>query len=99
MSGELDLGTVTPLRDAARAAAKDDYRALVFDLSRLDFIDSTGLHVLVEAHRAMLAAGRESKVVCSATTMLRIFELTGLSNVLDIVGSRDEALSGYALAA
>src|SRR5690242_244506 len=65
LSGEIDMGTVAPLRDTtATAAASGDYQCLVMDLTGVSFMDSSGLHVLVETQRALNAAGRAMKVVC-----------------------------------
>jgi anti-sigma B factor antagonist len=97
LSGDIDLATVEPLRDAARrSAASGDYDALVIDLLGVHFIDSSGLHALMEAHKAMVAAGGTTKVVCAAPNLLKVFELTGLDRVLAIVTDRPEA---YAVAA
>lgn len=92
--GEVDLGTEGPLREATRTAiASGDYHTLVFDLRRLSFMDSTGLHVLTAAHREMAAAGGTTKVVCDSANLLKIFELTGLDRFLSVVNSRDEAVA------
>jgi anti-sigma B factor antagonist len=99
MSGELDLATARPLQEAARTATADGYEVLVFDLSRLDFMDSTGLHLLAEAHRAMAAKGQQAVVVCSSPMLLIVFELTGLDRLLTIVATREQALAGYRSAA
>jgi anti-sigma B factor antagonist len=99
LSGELDLGTLPPLGEAAAKATADDYQVLVFDLSRLDFMDSAGLHLLAETHRAMDAKGQQTVVVCSAPMLLNVFELTGLDQLLTIVGTREQALAGHLNAA
>jgi anti-anti-sigma factor len=100
LSGELDLGTATPLKEATKAAlASGDYRLLVFDLTHLDFMDSTGLHVIAKTHRAMVAAGGTTKVVCASQNMMRVFELTGLVGILTFAEDRAGALAGYAVAA
>lgn len=92
--GELDLSTVQTLRDAtSSAAASGDYQCLVFDLTRLGFIDSSGLHALADAHRAMVTSGGTSKVVCSTGNLLKVFQLTGLDRVFSIVQTRDEAIA------
>lgn len=92
--GEVDLGTVEPLREASRtAAASGDYSCLVFDLTRLSFIDSSGLHALTDAHRAMAAKGGKTKIICDGANLLKLFELTGLSQLFTIVGTRDEAIA------
>jgi anti-sigma B factor antagonist len=94
LTGEVDIATVQPLRDATRtAAASGSYHCLLFDLSGLGFIDSSGLHALAEANRAMVARGGETKVICAHGGLLKIFELTGLDRVLSILGNRGDALA------
>ncbi len=94
LAGEVDMATVDPLREAAKTAASSgDYDTLVFDLTGLTFIDSTGLHALTEANRAMMARGGRVQIVCAPGNLLKVFELTGLDRVFPIVQSRAEAFS------
>lgn len=95
--GDIDMATVATLRDATRTAVQSrDYDTLVIDLLGVDFIDSSGLHVLTEAHRAMVVQGGTAQVVCAAANLLKVFELTGLDRVLSIVDRREAV---YAAAA
>jgi anti-anti-sigma factor len=92
--GEVDHATEGPLREATRTAiASGDYDTLVFDLRRLSFMDSTGLHVLTTAHREMVEAGGATKIVCDSSNLLKIFELTGLDRFFSVVSTRDEAIA------
>lgn len=91
--GEVDLATVAPLREATqKAVASRDYQCLIFDLTAVTFMDSSGLHVLAETNRKMIAAGGGTKVVCGPGSLRKIFDLTALDRVLTIVGERDDAL-------
>jgi anti-sigma B factor antagonist len=93
LSGEVDMATVGPLRQATKAAlASGDYKTLVFDLTHLTFIDSTALHVLAETNRGMKRAGGGTKIVCDSGNLLKVFELTGLDRVFTIVPERAAAL-------
>jgi anti-sigma B factor antagonist len=92
LTGELDMSNVQTLRDAT-AMASGSYHCLVFDLSELSFIDSSGLHALAEANRAMVARGGITKVICSPGNVLKVFELTGLDRLFSIVETRTEALA------
>jgi anti-anti-sigma factor len=84
--GEFDLAGVKPFREVvAPAIGSDTYRDIEFDLERLTFIDSSGLHALAEADRAMRTRGGSVHVVCSAPHLLKIFQLIGLDRVLTIV--------------
>lgn len=97
LSGEIDIATVTPLKDAARKAlASEAYSCLVFDLTGVTFMDSTALHVLAEANRRMSAKGGGVRLVCSCDNLLKVFSLTGLDQVLSIYRERSDA---FALAA
>ena len=92
--GEVDIATVEALREATRAAAASpDCQCLLVDLTSLDFMDSSGLHALAEANKAMADSGRTTKLVCDAENLLRVFEVTGLDRVISIFNSRDEAMA------
>ena len=92
--GEVDLGTVEPLRAATQTAAgSGDYNCLIFDLTRLGFIDSSGLHALTDAHKAMARIGGTTKIICGHGNLLKLFEITGIDQIVSIVGSRDEAIA------
>jgi anti-anti-sigma factor len=56
-------------------------------------MDSSGLHVLVDAHSAMRSAGGAVRVICGSRNLLKVFELTGLTELLPIVSERSEALA------
>jgi anti-anti-sigma factor len=64
----------------------------VIDLRQLEFMDSTGLHVLIAAHQHAQAAGRRFALVRGAETVQRLFDLTGVAENFTIVDSLDELL-------
>ena len=73
--GELDLSTSERLEDALRVAeARTDGR-LTLDYSGLEFIDSTGLQVLLDADHRAAAAGRRLVVVLGTGEARRVAEL------------------------
>ncbi|MGI8972888.1 MAG: STAS domain-containing protein [Gaiella sp.] len=90
--GDLDAYTSPSLREAVHATG-DTTRMLVIDLSATTFLDSSGLGVIVGAHRRMRERGGELRVVRPAPLVARIFELVGLEAVLDLRASRDAALA------
>lgn len=87
-SGELDMATGPELRDALDAVSDSD---LIADLSGLTFIDSTGISILLGTLRKAEEAGRRLVVVCPPGAPRRVFELTGLQDVLLICDSRADA--------
>jgi anti-anti-sigma factor len=81
LSGELDLAGEQALEDAleqARAAGGP----LTVDLSALDFIDSSGLRVLVRLHNASETAGFAYRLIAGPPQVHRTFALCGLDRTL-----------------
>ena len=83
LRGELDLASVGQLRSLLGALGPDR-RALVVDLSGLEFMDSTGLAVLLEAHaRHTRDGGGGLRVRAAAGRVRALLERTGTLRVLD----------------
>ena len=89
--GEVDIGTVAELTAALEAAIRESAGAFVVDLCHVDFLDSSGVNLLVRT-RAVL--GREERallVICPPGPARRIFEVAGIADLLALFESRDEA--------
>ena len=76
-SGELDLSTAPELEDRIHTALAGGDE-LVLDLSELEFIDSTGVHVVMRAFKAAEQRGAGFAITGAAGEVLRVFELVGL---------------------
>jgi anti-sigma B factor antagonist len=79
--GEIDVATSTTLRDELYAVMDGGSKALVVDLSGLGFIDSSGLGVLVGSLKHMRERGGELTLAGLAQPALRVFEITGLTDL------------------
>ncbi|HLK45050.1 MAG TPA: STAS domain-containing protein [Acidimicrobiales bacterium] len=90
VTGEVDVATSPELFDALDRAT-DDKQRLVVDLSRVTFMDSTGLGVLIQTLRAVLAKDGEMRLVVHEQNVRKIFEVTGLDGVIQIYGSLADA--------
>lgn len=66
-------------------------RHVVLDLSDTGFIDSTGLGVLVAAHRRLAEVGRGLVLLRPRSQFTRLLDLTGLDKLLPTVASAEEA--------
>jgi anti-sigma B factor antagonist len=84
LRGEVDLHSAPVLREHLRAAVDQGEARVIVHLDGVRFIDSTGLGILVGAHKAQRAAGHSLELVCSRPRLLRILELTGLHRVLTV---------------
>ena len=84
VSGELDILTVPRLdRELRRAQAVA--RSIVLDLRGLDFVDSSGAHLLLAAQRRIRDAGGRLVIVRGPDEVDWFFTLVGLDRVLDLV--------------
>jgi anti-sigma B factor antagonist len=91
VAGELDLHTSRHLKLAVedlRDKGMSDH--LVVDLSRCTFIDSSGLGILVIAHKR---SESPLNVVCAGSQACKTLEMTGLDRVFALHPTREEALA------
>jgi anti-sigma B factor antagonist len=79
VGGELDLSTVPALEDELDAAIKGPADAVVVDMSDLEFIDSTGIAVIVRAMGQSHGSERLKFVPSRAEGVNRVLEMTGVS--------------------
>ena len=82
--GELDVSTVGRL-DRALRRTRFEAESIVLDLRRLQFIDSSGAHLLRRAATRIGDAGGRLTVVRGPSAVDRLFALVGLDRELDIV--------------
>ena len=98
VSGEVDVATVPRLREQLHGLVASGTPRIVVDLDAVDFLDSTGLGVLVGALKRVRANGGELALVCTAPRIRKVFEVTGLTKVFALFDTVDEAASGNAAA-
>jgi anti-sigma B factor antagonist len=91
--GEIDIATSPRLITALNEGITDSTGPLIVDLSAVEFMDSTGLALLVRAQRRMSRRDRGFAVVCPDGPVWRIFELTDMLGTLRVSPSRDAALT------
>jgi anti-sigma B factor antagonist len=96
---EIDISNAEALRSALIRTAPNGHGALVVDMTRTRFCDSSGLHTLIAAHKRAQAEGRELLLVIPRTTVLRVFALTGMDHVIPNFTSLAEALAQAAATA
>jgi len=100
VSGELDLETAPKLEAALDEGIGAGARAVVIDLTNCEFIDSTGLAVLVRAWRSLGDRdGSSGRLVlcCPDEHVKRLFKLTGLDDAIEIFADRDEAVASVSI--
>jgi anti-sigma B factor antagonist len=91
VGGEVDVYTAPRLRDRLNEVVGSGQQHLVVDLTRVDFLDSTGLGVLVGVFRRLAKANGSMVLVCPHEKLLKIFRIAGLDSVFKIYATVPEA--------
>ena len=92
VAGEIDISTVTPLRDRLFEVAASG-APLVVDLEQVSFIDSVGLATLVGAAKRAAAHGGTLQAACALPKIRQLVRLTQLDRRIPLFHTVDEALA------
>lgn len=95
VSGEIDVYTAPRLREKLISLVDAGSYHLIVDMERVEFLDSTGLGVLVGGLKRVRAHDGSIDLVCTQGRILKIFRITGLSKVFDIYDSVGDALAHH----
>jgi anti-sigma B factor antagonist len=91
--GEIHVTTAPEFSRRLNEAIARGKTSVVLDLSAVEFIDSTGLSVLLNGLRRVTRAQGRLALVCANPTVLRLFEITKLDTTFDIRTSREDAIA------
>jgi anti-sigma B factor antagonist len=92
--GEVDVYTAPRLRERLVELVSQGHQKVVVDLEGVDFLDSTGLGVLVGGLKRLRSHDGDLTLVCTQRRILKVFEITGLTKVFSIFESVDAATAG-----
>ena len=96
MPGEyLDASTVKEFKADIAAFIEGDAKKIVFDMSSLQFIDSSGLGAILSCLRKLNGSGGELKLCGMSKPVRALFELVRMHRIMDIYDARDDAISAY----
>lgn len=95
VQGELDLSTAPDLAEQLRAASEAGGHSILIDLSDCDFIDSSGLALIVGAWRDLDGREGEDRLImcCAGGQVERLLRITGTDEAIDIFNGLDDALA------
>lgn len=94
VQGELDLASSPELEEQLERASNSGTELLVIDLRELEFMDSTGLSVIVRTHQRLVEQGRELSLVKGSPQVQRLLDVTGVAERLRLVDTPEEVLNG-----
>jgi anti-sigma B factor antagonist len=89
--GEIDVATAPQLRERLHHVIAEGNATVVLDLLEVSFLDSTALGVLVGGLKRCRELGGDMRVVVADPRIIKIFEITGLTNVFSISESLQAA--------
>ncbi len=92
VSGEIDVYTAPDLRQTLAELSDQGKHRIIVDMAGVDFLDSTGLGVLVGALKRAKAVDGSLRLVCDHERILKIFRITGLEKVFKIYSSVVDAV-------
>jgi anti-sigma B factor antagonist len=93
VAGEIDVYTAPGLRERLNELVAAGHYDLVVDLERVEFLDSTGLGVLVGGLKRARSHEGNLRLVCDQEKILKVFRITGLTRVFPIHASLADALA------
>lgn len=93
--GELDLSTAPELEGPLEQALENGEGSVLIDLTRCEFIDSTGIALIVRAWQRLQSGDNgRALVICSQNDQVRrVLEITGLELSIPVHTTRDEAMA------
>lgn len=92
VEGEIDVYTAPGLRELLIDLVNKGNYHLIVNMEKVDFLDSTGLGVLVGGLKRVRAHDGTLDLVCTQANILKIFRITGLTKVFGIYDSVREAI-------
>jgi anti-sigma B factor antagonist len=93
VGGEIDVYTAPQLRERLIELVEGGQAHIVVDMEQVEFLDSTGLGVLVGGLKRVRAHDGSLALVCAQERILKIFRITGLEKVFGIFPTVEEAVA------
>ena len=93
VAGEVDVYTAPKLRERLVELVGEGKHRLVVDMTKVEFLDSTGLGVLVGGLKRVRSHDGAMALVCGQERILKIFRITGLTKVFPIHDTVEDAIA------
>ena len=93
LAGELDLSSGSTLEQALERLLSGDARQVIVDLRQLEFMDSTGLSILIKAQQRAEQGGKRLALVKGPPQVQRLLTLTGVAERIPFADSVDELIA------
>ncbi len=91
VSGEVDVAVAPTVQDELSALIATHPEGVIVDISEVFFLDSSGLNVFIVAFKALREYDGRLAIVATTAPTVRLFEIAGLSSMLNVVPTREAA--------
>ncbi len=91
LEGEVDVYTSTQLKQDIAQVIEEDAKFIVLNLSKVEYLDSTGLGVLIGSLKKLREKSGNLVIVSPSVRIMRVFEITGLYKIFNIYPTESEA--------
>ncbi|MEN6357525.1 MAG: STAS domain-containing protein [Armatimonadota bacterium] len=91
LEGEVDVYTAPQLKQQIINILEDGTKELMVNLTKVDYLDSTALGVLIGGLKRMREVDGNMVLICPSPRIRRVFEITGLDKIFDIYNSEEDA--------
>jgi len=93
--GKLDTNTCLDAEVHLNKTLDDGSKKILIDFTKLDFVSSAGLRVLLSTAKRLESSGGELRICALNETVNEIFEISGFSTILSVFGTEQDALAGF----
>jgi anti-sigma B factor antagonist len=90
LEGEVDVYTAPQLKQQMISLLESGAEQMVVDLTKVDYLDSTALGVLIGGLKRMRERDGNLVLICPSPRIRRVFEITGLDKIFDIYNNEQE---------
>ncbi|MDX1957465.1 MAG: STAS domain-containing protein [Leptospiraceae bacterium] len=91
VSGSLDIYTSIDFRNHIESTVNDSFKTIVIDMQTLNYIDSSGIGMLIKVMNTYKASNYEFILTRLKPAMEKVFKVAGLSSYFDFMGEKDFA--------
>jgi anti-sigma B factor antagonist len=91
VEGEVDIATASKLISVLNSSVAEAIKSVIVDLSRVGFMDSTGLALLINANRRLSLRRKGFAVICPPGQLRRVFEITDMIETLHVCPDQETA--------
>ncbi|MBR5157010.1 MAG: anti-sigma F factor antagonist [Clostridia bacterium] len=93
LSGELDHHSAKAVKDMIETAiVNKSAQNMVFDLTNLTFMDSSGIGLMIGRYKLITSIGGKVCIVSKSKTLNRLISMSGLTKLMDIYQTTDDAV-------